>query len=138
MSIFRELDCTLNSGFRGNWFLGRKIWLKHFPQGKYSTKNWSTINFWTLEIHQKAISLLFASLSIMVVWSECTFWVRSRTLSLFALIVKNASNKHNYFNLEIFCIFIIGYLCFCAYSTLFQIKVDFFFLITSLEFRIFW
>lgn len=71
----------------------------------------------------KAVSALFGLLSVMVVWSECTFWVRSPTLSIFALIVKNVSNKHNYFNLEIFCIFIIGYLCFCAYSTLFQIKL---------------
>ena len=72
----------------------------------------------------------------MVVWSECTFWVRSRTLSIFALIVKNASDKHNYFNLEIFCIFIIGYLCFCAYSTLFQIKVRFWVLFWVLRFQL--
>jgi len=71
----------------------------------------------------KAISILFGILSAMVVWSECTFWVKKRTLSIFALIVKNASDKHNYANLEIFCIFIIGYLCYCAYSTLFQIKL---------------
>lgn len=71
----------------------------------------------------KTVSVLFGILSILVVWSECTFWVKKPTLSIFALIVQNASKTHNYFNLEVFCIFIISYLCFCAYSTLFQIKL---------------
>ena len=77
----------------------------------------------------KTVSVLFGILSILVVWSECTFWVKKPTLSIFALIVQNASKTHNYFNLEVFCIFIISYLCFCAYSTLFQIKVSYYILL---------
>ena len=79
----------------------------------------------------KSVSVLFGILSILVVWSECTFWVKKPTLSIFALIVRNASETHNYFNLEVFCIFIISYLCFCAYSTLFQIKVSYYILLKS-------
>ena len=99
--------------------------------GYYSTEsnNWVPLGlkwWWRCFLRtylMKTLSVVFGILSVMVVWSECTFWVKRRTLSIFALIVNHSSSKHNYFNLEIFCIFIIGYLCFCAYSTLFQIKV---------------
>ena len=76
----------------------------------------------------KLLSISFGVMSVVVIWSECTFWVRKPTLSIFALLVEHWSLKHNYFNLELFCFISIAYLCFCAYWTLFQIKVFLFFL----------
>jgi hypothetical protein len=69
------------------------------------------------------LAVLSAVLSVFVIWSECTFWVKKPTLSIFALLVHHWSSVHNYFNLELFCFLAISYLCFCAYWTLFQIKL---------------
>lgn len=71
----------------------------------------------------KLLSISSGIMSVIVIWSECTFWVQAKTLSIFALLVQYWSEQHNYFNLELFCFISIAYLCFCAYWTLFQIKL---------------
>jgi len=40
-------------------------------------------------------------LSAMVVWSECLFFVRSPTLSLFAVLVNVAKTCYNYHAIEV-------------------------------------
>ena len=72
----------------------------------------------------KALSILFALFSAMVIWSECTFSLQNPTLSIFAILVRHWASVKNYFNLELFCFITIAYLCLCAYWRLFQIKVD--------------
>jgi len=71
----------------------------------------------------KALSILFALFSAMVIWSECTFSLQNPTLSIFAILVRHWASVKNYFNLELFCFITIAYLCLCAYWTLFQIKL---------------
>ena len=76
------------------------------------------------EYWMKLLAILSGMMSALVIWSECTFWARETTLSVFALLVQYWSRVHNYFNMELFCFISISYLCFCAYWTLFQIKVS--------------
>jgi len=40
-------------------------------------------------------------LSAMVVWSECLFFVRSPTLSLFAVLINVAKTNYNYHAIEV-------------------------------------
>lgn len=75
------------------------------------------------EYWMKLLAILSGMMSALVIWSECTFWARETTLSVFALLVQYWSRVHNYFNMELFCFISISYLCFCAYWTLFQIKL---------------
>lgn len=71
----------------------------------------------------KFISLVLMLVSIMVIWSEMTFFNRKPVLSLFALFLNASRQTYNYFSIEFIGFFIIAYLCFCAYYTLFKMRV---------------
>lgn len=58
----------------------------------------------------------------MVVWSEVTFFNEKPVLSLFAVFLNMAIENYDYFTMEIVSTCFIAYLCYCAYSTVLQIK----------------
>ncbi len=62
-----------------------------------------------------------AVMSVLIVWSEVTFFVPSPTLSMFALFVDLA--KYDYVAIEMICFITICYLCICTYYTIFKIRV---------------
>lgn len=62
-------------------------------------------------------------MSILIIWSEVTFFSRSPTLSVFAAFVNLFSRNRDYFAIEITCIITIFYLSLCAYYTIFKIRV---------------
>lgn len=72
---------------------------------------------------QKLLAVLAAILSVVVVWSEVTFFNKEPALSIFAIIVNVAKVKYDYFTIEVLSTVVILYLCYCAYSTVLKIRV---------------
>ncbi|KAK6638496.1 hypothetical protein RUM43_006763 [Polyplax serrata] len=70
----------------------------------------------------KTLSLMTGFLSIMVVWSEVTFFNEKPVLSLFAVFLNMTIDKYDYFTMELVSTCFMAYLCYCAYSTVLQIK----------------
>merc|ERR1712018_290532 len=62
-------------------------------------------------------------MSIIVIWSEITFFSRRPTLSVFAAFINAEKSSHNYLAIKVTCLITIFYLCLCAYYTLFKIRV---------------
>ncbi len=70
-----------------------------------------------------------AFMSLLIIWSEVTFFSQSPTLSIFAVIVQAAAGDKNYFVIEVVCLITVFYLCLCAYYTVFKIRVfDYYYL----------
>lgn len=63
-----------------------------------------------------------AIMSVMVVWSELTFFSSHPVLSIFANILNVAKYSYDFTTIEIFSMATLCYLCYCAYSTIFRIK----------------
>lgn len=70
----------------------------------------------------KILSALTGTLSLIVVWSELTFFNRKPVLSIFAGILNVAKNHYDFLTIELFSMATLCYLCYCAYSTVFRIK----------------
>nr|CAG4637678.1 EOG090X03B7 [Chydorus sphaericus] len=71
----------------------------------------------------QALAAVLALLSILVVWSELTFFNAEPVLSLFAIFVNLAKEYYDYLSIELVSIATIAYLCVCAYSTVLKIRV---------------
>nr|XP_056704153.1 G-protein coupled receptor-associated protein LMBRD2 isoform X3 [Euleptes europaea] len=71
----------------------------------------------------RILAIALATFSIIVVWSECTFFSTNPVLSLFAVFIQLAEKTYNYFYIEMACFFTIFFLSICVYSTVFRIRV---------------
>ncbi|KAL7989085.1 hypothetical protein Chor_008004 [Crotalus horridus] len=71
----------------------------------------------------RILAIILAIFSIIVVWSECTFFSPKPVLSLFAIFIRLAEKNYNYFYIEMACFFTIFFLSICVYSTVFRIRV---------------
>ncbi|CAG4936966.1 unnamed protein product [Colias eurytheme] len=71
----------------------------------------------------KTMAVITCILSVMVVWSELTFFNKSPVLSLFAIFVNAAGDNFNYVAIVTISTLIIGYIFYCAYSTVLKIRV---------------
>ncbi|XP_062984224.1 G-protein coupled receptor-associated protein LMBRD2 [Elgaria multicarinata webbii] len=71
----------------------------------------------------RILAIILATFSIIVVWSECTFFSPKPVLSLFAVFIQLAEKSDNYFYIEMACFFTIFFLSICVYSTVFRIRV---------------
>ncbi|CAF4880746.1 unnamed protein product, partial [Rotaria sp. Silwood1] len=103
-------------------------WLRKKLFDQHSKLEWYTyclIRPWALRL----AGIILGILSILVIWSEMTFFSTKPVLSIFAQCVNTARNHYSYFTMEVFCCLSIAYLCFCAYYTIFHIRVlDYFYL----------
>lgn len=70
----------------------------------------------------RSLAIVSGVLSLMVVWSELTFFNRSPVLSIFANVLNIAKHNYDFLTIEIISMATLCYLCYCAYSTVFQIK----------------
>ena len=70
----------------------------------------------------KTLAVVTGVLSLMVVWSELTFFNRSPVLSLFAVFIDIAKEHYDFLTIELISMATLCYLCYCAYSTVFRIK----------------
>ncbi|XP_061191902.1 G-protein coupled receptor-associated protein LMBRD2-like [Saccostrea echinata] len=77
------------------------------------------VYFWLMRV----CGILLAIVTFMVVWSECLFFVKDPVLSLFAIFINAAKHNYDYVFIELSSILIIAYLCFCAYYSVFQIRI---------------
>ncbi|XP_077378900.1 G-protein coupled receptor-associated protein LMBRD2B-like [Festucalex cinctus] len=75
------------------------------------------------QVFYKLLALLLFFFSVVVVWSECTFFSVHPVLSLFAIIVRATEQQRYYVCTEVVCFVTVLFLCVCVYSTVFQIRV---------------
>ncbi|XP_025069330.1 LMBR1 domain-containing protein 2 isoform X4 [Alligator sinensis] len=71
----------------------------------------------------RILAIVLAAFSIIVVWSECTFFSTRPVLSLFAVFIQLAERTYNYIYIEMACFLTIFFLSICVYSTVFRIRV---------------
>lgn len=92
---------------------------------KYSSVHPSLLWHWECVIKSPFLKLIAgatAIMSIMVVWSELTFFSSHPVLSIFANILDIAKIRYDFVTIELFAMATLCYLCYCAYSTVFRIK----------------
>ncbi|XP_047527375.1 LMBR1 domain-containing protein 2 homolog isoform X1 [Vanessa atalanta] len=71
----------------------------------------------------KAMAVVTCIMSVAVVWSEVTFFSKKPVLSIFANIVITANKHYNYTAIVTISTLIIGYMFYCAYSTVLKIRL---------------
>nr|BAC34764.1 unnamed protein product [Mus musculus] len=71
----------------------------------------------------RTLAVVLSIFSVIVVWSECTFFSTTPVLSLFAVFIQLAERTYNYIYIEIACFLSIFFLSICVYSTVFRIRV---------------
>uniref|UniRef100_A0A8C5KCD1 LMBR1 domain containing 2 n=1 Tax=Jaculus jaculus TaxID=51337 RepID=A0A8C5KCD1_JACJA len=71
----------------------------------------------------RILAVVLSIFSVIVVWSECTFFSTNPVLSLFAVFIQLAEKTYNYIYIEIACFLSIFFLSICVYSTVFRIRV---------------
>ncbi|CAH2107603.1 unnamed protein product [Euphydryas editha] len=71
----------------------------------------------------KTMAVVTCIMSVAVVWSEVTFFSKEPVLSIFANIVIAANKHYNYGAIVTISTIIIGYMFYCAYSTVLKIRV---------------
>jgi len=103
------------------------------PQIEKQTKSWYSMVYtpmveWYWEC--RAVPFLYRTfaglacvMSVMLTWSEVTFFNKSPPLSLFALFISAGSYNHDYPAIEIISFITIMYMCICAYYTIFKVRV---------------
>lgn len=98
------------------------------PAGWFSRYIYTTTVEWYWECFLKRwfyrlLSIVLTLFSVVVVWSECTFFSTRPVLSLFAIFIQLAERDYNYLYIEMACFITIFFLCTCVYSTVFRIRV---------------
>lgn len=78
---------------------------------------------WIRKYMMKLLSIILMATTVIVIWSEMTFFNKKPVLSIFAVFLNRARNTYNYFSIELVGCLIIAYMCFCAYSTIFKIRL---------------
>ncbi|XP_037940921.1 LMBR1 domain-containing protein 2 homolog [Teleopsis dalmanni] len=69
----------------------------------------------------KVLCVITATMSVMVVWSELTFFNVKPVLSIFANIISESDN-YDFFTIEVVSMIVLGYLFYCTYSTILRIR----------------
>lgn len=90
--------------------------------------------YWRCVVRGKLLQLAAiccALLSVMVVWSEVTFFSTTPTVSLFAVFVNAAKVDRNYTAIEVMSLFIILYVGVCAYYAIVNVRVFNFYYLAS-------
>ncbi|XP_020806194.1 LMBR1 domain-containing protein 2 homolog [Drosophila serrata] len=70
----------------------------------------------------RIMSILTATMSVMVVWSELTFFCRRPVLSIFANAIYVAKDSNNFFTIEVLSTTVLCYFLYCTYSTILRIR----------------
>ncbi|XP_065069305.1 G-protein coupled receptor-associated protein LMBRD2-like [Rhopilema esculentum] len=82
--------------------------------------------FWKLWLTPallKGVALVLMLFTVMLVWSEMTFFSTSPTLSLFAVLIRVAKTEYLYFQVEVISFFTVMYMCTCTYYTVFKMRI---------------
>lgn len=106
-------------------FLSSPPFRHELSSKKYSSCPPALLWYWECVLKSPFLKLLSgatAIMSVVVVWSEVTFFSSSPVLSIFANILNIAKHSYDFVTIEIFSMATLCYLCYCAYSTVFRIK----------------
>ncbi|XP_022687588.1 LMBR1 domain-containing protein 2 homolog isoform X2 [Varroa jacobsoni] len=71
----------------------------------------------------RALAVIFAGFTILIMFSEVTFFIRKPLISVVGIIHSSLETSFSYFGLEVFSATTLGYLCLCTYYTLFKIRI---------------
>ncbi|WKX94474.1 hypothetical protein Q1695_011613 [Nippostrongylus brasiliensis] len=71
----------------------------------------------------KILSVLLTFMTVLILISECTFFIVNPTLTPAGIIVDYAAKRFHYKYTQIVAMAIICYLCSCAYFTVFRLKI---------------
>eukprot|EP00794_Sanderia_malayensis_P008068 gene8068-8931_t len=96
----------------------------HQPRGSVTamTLKW----YWKLLLQPllyKLLAFILLCFTIILVWSEMTFFSIDPKLSIFALLISAAKKEYLYFNIELICFFTVSYMCACTYYTVFKMRI---------------
>ncbi|CAI4228261.1 unnamed protein product [Auanema sp. JU1783] len=83
-------------------------------------------HIWYIQFRKPLMRVFAFILSLMtgfILLSECTFFIIHPTLSPAALIMEYAAEHYHYKYTQFVAMGIICYLCFCAYFTVFRLKI---------------
>ncbi|XP_055341186.1 G-protein coupled receptor-associated protein LMBRD2-like [Paramacrobiotus metropolitanus] len=121
---FEYEDCLHNlwspdKTFRASYPIIRSKWMSKLVTPRIEWFWKCKARQWTLKI----FSVCLSCCSLVVVWSECTFFVQEPVLSTFAILVKVAASHKTYVNVELVSFCIIAYMSVCAYYTVFHIRI---------------
>jgi len=119
---FQLDDIERNRGNRDRIF--KTSFTEHQPRKSVflMTVEW----YWKIWIRPLLYKLIAVSLfcfTIVLVWSEMTFFSTKPKLSIFALLIGVAKRQYLYFNIEVVCFFTIFYMCACTYYTVFKMRI---------------
>lgn len=71
----------------------------------------------------KVLACIALAMSVLLTWSEVTFFSERPTLSLFALVLQAGAYNQNYLAIELISFVTICYMCICSFYTLFKVRV---------------
>lgn len=88
--------------------------------------------FWVIRVAGKAsrvMAVITGVLSLLVVWCEATVFVKKPDISVISLLIHN--DEFSRLTVQAFVFAFVGYLCYCAYATLFRIDLFSFYRLTK-------
>ena len=96
-------------------------------RGKTRLARFSPKANWWWRIRVRPLLYLVASIfaticSVLVLWSEVTFFYENPTLSVYALFIEGAGVSGQYANLELITFLTLAYLSICTYRVLFRLR----------------
>jgi len=71
----------------------------------------------------QGLACLFAVMTVLIMWSECTFFIVEPQLSLAARILRWAALGYHYKYIQLIAIGLVSYLSICAYYTVFKLRI---------------
>lgn len=71
----------------------------------------------------RVLAGLFAVFTVLLIFSEVTFFIRQPIISIIGVIHRSLEASHSYLGLELLCVLALGYLCLCTYFTVFKIRI---------------
>ncbi|KAH7714179.1 LMBR1-like conserved region family protein [Aphelenchoides avenae] len=71
----------------------------------------------------KACGIAFAIMTLLILWSECTFFIVHPQLSLAARILHGFAENYHYKYVQVAAIALISYMGMCAYYTVFKLRI---------------
>ncbi|PAV64904.1 hypothetical protein WR25_07459 isoform B [Diploscapter pachys] len=102
----------------GNWM--------QVGEATHSSINRPWQRFWYTHLQSpiaRVSGVCLILMSLLIVFSECTFFIVNPTISPSALIIQYAATRFHYKYTQFVAIGLICYLCACAYYTVFRLRI---------------
>ncbi|CAD5216237.1 unnamed protein product [Bursaphelenchus xylophilus] len=97
----------------------RDKWIKRYLNERVLF-NWHTRG---KEVMIRVLAVICLAMTILILWSECTFFIVKPQLSLAARILHSMALGYHYKYIQVTAVGLILYLSLCAYYTVFHLKI---------------